>query len=64
MSNSNDSLLVVIIAALYTKKVTSGENRLKSIVRVPFVNGSTAVVMEKRSSIRDFTVIESYFSLV
>lgn len=50
---SISNLSVTIAAALYTKNMTNGGRKLKSIVSIPRLKGLTALIMAERTEIRD-----------
>lgn len=53
----------MIIAALYTKKVKTGGKQSKSMSRVPVVKGSTALVMDETTLIREVLANELKLSV-
>jgi hypothetical protein len=60
---SINSLSVTIAAALYTRNVTNGGSRLKSMDCVPSVKGSTVLVIVERTEIREIVAMELQFSV-
>jgi hypothetical protein len=62
-SLSINSLSVTITAALYTKNVTNGGRKLKSMDCVPSVKSSTILVMVERTEIRDVVAMKLQFSV-
>jgi hypothetical protein len=61
---SINSLSVTIAAALYTKNVTNGGSKLKSMECVPSVKRSIVLVMVERTDIRDVVAMELQFSVM